>query len=543
MMELLRNHPQTAMAILAGLLLGGLILCLLFLLELYLTARRNQQKTNPVQAAHNVRALFLFKGRDLIQTCDMGETMIQQIQDLSGLDGDAIGQDDWKLVTLGLLSHFSTLPEDPVWAEGSGQIWLDPDRSDGSERLLLDWWEGHIRLTLIGPGPDRDMQISRSGAGDEAGWLRQAVTGAPYPIWQSDSAGKVLWANTAYRDLVSRFAAQETGTDSGKDDPDNDAAFFRLPFNPDQESASFRMSVTPAGAAHPYWFDVRSLRLAAGWMNYATDVNAVVNAEIAQRNFVQTLTKTFAQLSIGLAIFDRKRQLALFNPALIDLTALPAEFLSSRPNLLSFFDRLRDQQMMPEPKNYRSWRDQIADLVAAADNGQYRETWSLPSGLTYRISGRPHPDGAVAFLFEDISAEISLTRRFRSQLELGQSVLNTLDQCIAVFSSSGVLAFSNVAYRKMWNIDSDCSFTDISITDAARHWQTGSMPTPVWGDLRDFVVQFGERADWQADVTLRDGRIVQCQVIPMSGGATLVVFQPTGQRIPVQQGDLLSSPA
>jgi PAS domain-containing protein len=543
MMELLRNHPQTAMAILAGLLLGGLILCLLFLLELYLTARRNQQKTNPVQAAHNVRALFLFKGRDLIQTCDMGETMIQQIQDLSGLDGDAIGQDDWKLVTLGLLSHFSTLPEDPVWAEGSGQIWLDPDRSDDSERLLLDWWEGHIRLTLIGPGPDRDMQISRSGAGDEAGWLRQAVTGAPYPIWQSDSAGKVLWANTAYRDLVSRFAAQETGTDSGKDDPDNDAAFFRLPFNPDQESASFRMSVTPAGAAHPYWFDVRSLRLAAGWMNYATDVNAVVNAEIAQRNFVQTLTKTFAQLSIGLAIFDRKRQLALFNPALIDLTALPAEFLSSRPNLLSFFDRLRDQQMMPEPKNYRSWRDQIADLVAAADNGQYRETWSLPSGLTYRISGRPHPDGAVAFLFEDISAEISLTRRFRSQLELGQSVLNTLDQCIAVFSSSGVLAFSNVAYRKMWNIDSDCSFTDISITDAARHWQTGSMPTPVWGDLRDFVVQFGERADWQADVTLRDGRIVQCQVIPMSGGATLVVFQPTGQRIPVQQGDLLSSPA
>jgi len=543
MMELLRNHPQTAMAILAGLLLGGLILCLLFLLELYLTARRNQQKINPAQAAHNVRALFLFKGRDLIQTCDMGETMIEQMQDLFGLDGDAIAQDDWKLVTLGLLSHFSTLPEDPVWAEGSGQIWLDPDRSDDSERLLLDWWEGHIRLTLIGPGPDRDMQISRSGAGDEAGWLRQAVTGAPYPIWQSDSAGKVLWANTAYRDLVSRFAAQETGTDSGKDDPDNDAAFFRLPFNPDQESASFRMSVTPAGAAHPYWFDVRSLRLDAGWMNYATDVNAVVNAEIAQRNFVQTLTKTFAQLSIGLAIFDRKRQLALFNPALIDLTALPAEFLSSRPNLLSFFDRLRDQQMMPEPKNYRSWRDQIADLVAAADNGQYRETWSLPSGLTYRISGRPHPDGAVAFLFEDISAEISLTRRFRSQLELGQSVLNTLDQCIAVFSSSGVLAFSNVAYRKMWNIDSDCSFTDISITDAARHWQTGSMPTPVWGDLRDFVVQFGERADWQADVTLRDGRIVQCQVIPMSGGATLVVFQPTGQRIPVQQGDLLSSPA
>lgn len=303
------------------------------------------------------------------------------------------------------------------------------------------------------------------------------------------------------------------------------------------------MSVTPPGASQPYWFDVRSLRLDAGWMNYATDVNAVVNAEIAQRNFVQTLTKTFAHLSIGLAIFDRKRQLALFNPALIDLTTLPAEFLSARPNLLSFFDRLRDRQMMPEPKNYRSWREQIADLVAAADTGQYSETWSLPSGMTYRISGRPHPDGAVAFLFEDISAEISLTRRFRSQLELGQSVLNTLEQSIAVFSSSGVLAFSNIAYRKMWNIECDTSFTDISITDAARQWQAGSMPTPVWGDLRDFVVQFGERTDWQADVILRNGKAVQCQVIPMSGGATLVIFQTDETQLGATREELLHSPA
>jgi len=55
---------------------------------------------------------------------------------------------------------------------------------------------------------------------------------------------------------------------------------------------------------------------------------------MAQRNFVQTLTKTFAQLSIGLAIFNRERQLVLFNPALIDLTALPADFLTGRPHLL-----------------------------------------------------------------------------------------------------------------------------------------------------------------------------------------------------------------
>ena len=62
--------------------------------------------------------------------------------------------------------------------------------------------------------------------------------------------------------------------------------------------------------------------------------------------------------------------------------------------------------MMPEPKDYRSWRQQMSDLEAAAQNGTYEETWALPTGQTYRVTGRPHPDGAVALLFEDISAEV-----------------------------------------------------------------------------------------------------------------------------------------
>ncbi len=133
-------------------------------------------------------------------------------------------------------------------------------------------------------------------------------------------------------------------------------------------------------------------------MCHAIDINAVISAEIAQRNFVQTLAKTFAQLSTGLAIFDRNSQLALFNPALVDLSALPIEFLSARPDLLSFFDRLCDSRVMPEPKNYNSWRQEIADVIAAATDGSYQETWSLDTGQTYRVSGRPHPDGAIAFL-------------------------------------------------------------------------------------------------------------------------------------------------
>ncbi|MDP5366785.1 MAG: PAS-domain containing protein [Paracoccaceae bacterium] len=536
----LLNLFQFIVPVTLGLLLGGAILVLLARYDRIGSVDAGRGAP-PDSGSDGAAAAFLFEGRMLLQASDRATQLLQPATTDDPVDRQ--GLDDWGLALCALRPRFPGLPDDPsqfrVSSGESGQITLESVLgAGGSEYIIVDWWDGWVRLYLVEQEHDPEHATPEADLSEEAGWLRLAVTAAPYPIWQTARDGRVLWANTAYTDLVTRFARLCPEDMRGAD---GFPVMFDVPLQTDCDNASYRLSIVPSGSVQPYWFDIRCLRIPSGWMNYATDVNAVVNAEIAQRNFVQTLTKTFAQLSIGLAIFDRQRQLALFNPALIDLTSLPAEFLSARPNLLSFFDRLRDRQMMPEPKNYRSWRDQITDLVAAADNGLYLETWSLPSGLTYRISGRPHPDGAVAFLFEDISAEISLTRQFRSQLELGQSALNAMEQSIAVFSATGVLAFSNTAYRKMWHIDTDSGFAEVTVIDASRHWQSHSFPTPVWGDLRDFVNQFGDRSDWQAEVTLRDGRTVACHVAPMPGGATMVQFMPFEKCIASNTRELLPS--
>jgi PAS domain-containing protein len=345
-----------------------------------------------------------------------------------------------------------------------------------------------------------------------------AISRAPYPIWITDKNGRVIRANPAYLAYAKKLPDQRHLDE--KDLP----TLFRREESEASTDTPYRASLHLEGNDSPLWFDVAVTDLNKTRIHYATDANAVVKAEIAQRNFVQTLTKTFAQLSIGLAIFDRNRQLALFNPALIDLTALPADFLSARPNLQTFFDRMRENRMIPEPKNYTSWREQIADLVIAASDGRFSETWTLPSGLTYRVTGRPHPDGAVAFLFEDISAEISLTRRFRAELELGQSVMDTLDEAICVFSTTGVLTFSNSAYRSLWNMDPDAAFAEVTVRDASHHWQERCPADAVWARVRDFVVDFGVREPWQDQVRTLDGQNLIVAAAPISGGATLVTF-------------------
>jgi len=422
---------------------------------------------------------------------------------------------DWHALRAALVSRFPGLP-DAEKLRTIDSLTIHAAAQDDPALLHLD---REVEMTRVVIEDDFLTDASTiheiKSLEAELDTLRLAAIDAPYPIWLTDADGNVQWHNVAYATLAETVRPRQNPAD---------LPIFEFGPKDLKEKRTVRVPVKVKHSGSTEWFNVTATRAGGNVIYHAVDINAVIQAEVAQRNFVQTLAKTFAHLSIGLAIFDRNGQLALFNPALVDLTSLPIEFLSGKPGLLSFFDRLRDNRVMPEPKNYSSWRQEISDMIAAATHASYQETWTLDTGHTYRVSGRPHPDGAVAFLIEDITAEISLTRNFRAELELGQSLMDTFEDALAVFSSAGVLTFCNAAYRKMWKMDPDCSFADVTIVDSIKEWQARSAPNPAWGDMRDFVMKIGERASWEADVShLTEGPFL-ARLSPIASGATVIRF-------------------
>lgn len=405
---------------------------------------------------------------------------------------------------------------------------MDLKSTDGANRLRAEWHDGVARITLEADDAAAEIDPhSLMAMTQELESLRANADETPYPVWREGGGGVITWCNRAYLNLV----ANVSGADEFHPWPPHPV--FRITEDTlrqpagDGRPALHRIAVTPAGDSTRHWFEVSVVELDGGdRLCSAIPADRLVRAETTLNEFVSTLTKTFASLPIGLAIFDRSRELALFNPALIDLTVLPTGFLIAKPTLSAFLDKLREARMIPEPKDYKSWRQQMSDLVAAAQNGTYEETWSLPTGQTYRVTGRPHPDGAVALLFEDISAEISLTRRFRAEIETGQAALDALPQAVAVFTTGGVLSISNRAYADLWGSDPSTSLSEITITDAARGWQDKCAPSPVWDQLRAFVARPGPREVWNARIALNDGRALSCRVTPLARGATLVSFSP-----------------
>lgn len=455
--------------------------------------------------------VFLFEGRDLVDATGSARAFLDNIpgsgSEWSRLSGYLSGH----------IRNFEALMADlPV--RKAFEVW----GKDGRDiRLKAEWLGERARLTITSLATEGQAilvdALSHRAQDEELNSLRETLEAAPVLVWRQNEEGAVVWANTAYLDRAARQAEiyQEDMT-------------WPIPVlfsgRPSDGTASRRQMLPKTMGAPARWYECHSYPTGPESLNFALPADATVKAETSLREFIQTLTKTFAQLPIGLAIFDSNRQLALFNPALVDLTSVGADFLSARPTLFSFLDRLREARIIPEPKDYRSWRAQMAELEKAAASGHYEETWTLPTGHTYRVTGRPHPDGAVAFLFEDISAEITLTRHFRSEIELGQAVVNTLNEAIVVFSPAGELIMSNDAYDQLWGVETGVTLGTITITDSIRLWQGATAPSPVWGDVRDFVSVMDERADWDAEVSLVTGEQLLCRIAPLTGGATLVGF-------------------
>lgn len=338
-----------------------------------------------------------------------------------------------------------------------------------------------------------------------------AAESAPFPIWHTGPKGTIRWRNRAYQALARQIESDDT--------------LFEVSTCASDNAAPVRVSLSPGKDASPMWFDVVTQPLNSGHIHFASDVKEVVNAENAQRNFVQVLAKTFAHLSTGLAIFDRNRQLVLFNPALIDLTSLPADFLIARPSLFSLFDHLRNTGIMPEPKDYASWRDRVSDVVAQASKDKFSETWHLPSGRTFRVDGHPHPDGAIAFMIEDISAEIQLERQFRADLKISHSALDRLCDCIAIFGAGGKLEHCNDTMRAFLHLPDDTPYDRLSVQDVTRICQSKCSPTPIWGDVRDFVTGFGERETWSAEFVTLNKQIYELQIAPLAAGSTMMALK------------------
>lgn len=470
---------------------------------------RLQQDLEPI--------VFLFRDRRLVDATGPAQAL------LASLPGD----DDWTRLVTWLGMRIPGAEAELLDMGQGARLQLMGEGGAALRLLAEDLGQGVLRLSLTDPAAENAgtliNALSLSAMEHEIEILRSTMDHSPMLAWRQDADGQITWANSAYLQVAEAAAQGQTVWPLPQV---IDLTARPVPKPGGAPGGSRRVQVQIDGQSR--WYDCHVHEVAAQTVAIALPADAAVRAERSLREFVQTLTKTFADLPIGLAIFDRDRHLQLFNPALIDLTGLATGFLTARPTLYAFLDRLREARMVPEPKDYRTWRNQMSSLEAAASSGHHVEMWSLPGGQTYRVTGRPHPDGAVAFLFEDITSEISLTRKFRADLSLGAEVLDALEEAVAVFAANGELLILNRRYLGLWGTG-----LRATLDSHLARWLAASGESPGLAALREALNGPIAEDPVRGAIAAPTGGLLGWSLRGLSGGRMMLCFQAPMSAIPL----------
>jgi len=334
----------------------------------------------------------------------------------------------------------------------------------------------------------------------------------PFSIWIKDDAGRVTYANDA--------CVKWSGLFPNVDDVNRE--------NTDEVT---RLSVSNPETGTVAWFDVTPIKIGQSNGYFAENVMGIVEAKSAERDFVQSLSKTFAHLSTAIAVFGRDRNLEYFNPALIDLTALSIDVVRRRPTLFSFFEHLRHNRIMPEQKQFATWRQKVEASLEDIEAGSYQELWTLPDGSVYRVSGRSHSEQAVVLFFEDVSPEIILSRRLKANMELYHTVFDGLDSAVLIFSQDGKSLFENALYLKLWANDK----TDIIQNSLSEEMDIWRRPT----GCADLNSSFAEKlmaqtgaSNWSLDLRLPNDTQYTLGIKRLNGGLIMIRWTPLQNALP-----------
>ena len=401
-------------------------------------------------------------------------------------------------------------------ASGEGFRLKAPVGGDLMQVIGLRDGEETAITVLVAPADGTDVRVdvgTIEALTAETTLLHASQDASPSLSWVVDREGRVIWGNARYLAEV----AQARGTEAAGAWPL--PALF--PIGEDAPAGPTRRSLGGPGRPER-WFEVVQATPRGGLRHcHAQPLNRLIEAESNLRTFIQTLTRTFAALPTGLAIFDHDRKLVMYNPPFLDMTGLDGAWLTTKPALFSVLDALRESQRIPEPRDWKRWRGEVA---GGGEGGEapWQETWTLAGGQSMRMTARPQGGSAVAILLEDVTAEVALARRRRSDGAFLAAMLDAGTDAFAAFASDGGGVHLNATMRRLLDVapgEGGAGDERLSPSLDAVTARLAALfrADPVWGEVRDRIARGDVGRGWSGTVDLGTDGHVEVKAVPMTG--------------------------
>lgn len=354
-------------------------------------------------------------------------------------------------------------------------------------------------------------------AGDSR--LAQMFDAVPTPLAARGRDGKLIYANPAYAEAAGAATAAAAIAAQAKlfsDEPALAEAAFSAgsPVTErrfaviDRQRKSLEVTASPSG-------DTVAITI--------TDDSAAAEARDRLQRHIGAYDETLNRLKTAVAVFGPDQKISFYNKAYLELWRLDASWLRQKPTEGEILEKLREQRLLPEEKSFAAFKRARAELYASMTAPQ-EEVWHLPDGKTLRIAGQPHPFGGLLYLYEDMTEQLSMERRYNDLFNVQRSTLDHLHEGVAFFGTDGRLKLWNLAFADLWGLEppqleGEPHFEKIALLCAALGGDSED-----WDKVRGQVTGAAERVEISGEMQRSDDVTLHFAAVPMPDGATLMSF-------------------
>jgi PAS domain S-box-containing protein len=369
---------------------------------------------------------------------------------------------------------------------------------------------------------------------------------SPFPLWIRNRDLDIIWCNKAYAEIIGEPVSAIVATQlefqvTLVDENNKNARREKItPRKLAEQAHEERKSIAAVG--HVIVNGQRRLYLIReipigdrnSYLGTGQDITKEEELHDEMERYIQAKYDLLEQLRSAISIFNSKEQLIFYNSAFSQLWKLEDQYLNSKPKLGDIMEKLREQRMLPEQADFRSfkksWLNMFTDLIDSHEDMLY-----LPDSKALRMLAVPHPLGGLMMMFEDVSSSLELESSYNTLIAVQRETLDNLAEGVSVFGGDGRLRLWNPSFAKIWGFHPEDLDGSPHITRLVEKMKP-YFDAQFWPEYYDRLLSLGlERVERKGRMTRGDDLVIDYVTVPLPDGGMLVTYTDMTDTVQVEQ--------
>jgi signal transduction histidine kinase len=340
------------------------------------------------------------------------------------------------------------------------------------------------------------------------------------PIWQRDTDLNIVYCNLAFSEVAEETAESVLAV-GDMELYKGHRSLAKKAWETGKEQFE-RRHIVVGGERRLYM--IRELPIKGeGVIGYAMHISELEQAQEEIQRHVSALRDLLESSTSAMAIYGRDSKLKFYNFAFVNLWKMDESWLDTEPSYGEVLEVMREKRKLPEQANFKAFKQAQQKLFTTLIEPQ-EEFFYLPDGKTLRVIAIPHALGGILFAYEDVTDRLALERSYNTLIAVQRETLDNLHEGIAVFAETGRLTLCNPVFHKFWKLDADFTASEPHMRDVFGRCNA-FFKTDDWPRyLESLVSRFQQRRFLALRFERADGSVIDCSVVPLPDGATLLSF-------------------